>query len=129
MSGDMIIVKEVLQHVPLWKGLSMLKNAKAAGIKWLAVTTNLHFINADAPEGSWFPGPDVEAPPFNFFAPAEACDGMDLKFFDLQSWTGKRSDVPANARGPVDAKKSAYYKQWLINCKMGDKIYKGDWDI
>mmetsp|Transcript_156450 Transcript_156450/g.284629 ORF Transcript_156450/g.284629 Transcript_156450/m.284629 type:complete len:136 (-) Transcript_156450:110-517(-) len=88
MSADMIIVKEVIQHLPLDMGLRMLQNAKAANIKWLAVTTNPKYHNQNVPIGSWFPGPNAEAAPFNFGAPAETCGKHDLRLYNLQDWPG-----------------------------------------
>lgn len=91
--ADMIMVKEVIQHLPLEMGLKMLKNAKAAGIKWLAVTSNPLYHNVNVEPGSWFPGPNAQAAPFNFGAEYERCGvagetggANDFMLFDLQAW-------------------------------------------
>jgi len=89
-TADMIIVKEVIQHLPLEMGLKMLQHAKSADIKWLAVTTNPKCQNVNIKPGDWFPGPNAEAPPFNFGQPAEVCGENDLRLYDLNSWSGDR---------------------------------------
>jgi SAM-dependent methyltransferase len=89
--ADMIMVKEVIQHLPLQMGLKMLQHAKHAGIKWLVVTHCLppRCVNKDIKAGSWFPGPNALAPPFNFVSVLEQCE-HDLVLFDLRAWSGKR---------------------------------------
>jgi len=91
--ADMIIVKEVIQHLPLAMGLKMLQNAKAAGIKWLAVTSNPLYHNVDIKPGGWFAGPNAQAPPFNFGQEAGRCGQPgstggtnDFMLFDLEAW-------------------------------------------
>jgi len=86
--ADLIMVKEVIQHLPLAMGLKMLQNAKAAGIKWLAVTSDPSYHNRDIQPGEWFPGPNAQAPPFNFGAEAERCEKDDFMLFDLDAWQG-----------------------------------------
>jgi len=91
LTADMIIVKEVIQHLPLEMGLKMLQHAKSAGIKWLVVTHCLppRCVNKPIDAGSWFCGPNALAPPFNFAHVEEKCEG-DLAVFDLKAWSGKR---------------------------------------
>lgn len=38
--NTLFIVKEVIQHLPLYKGMAMLKNIKNAGVKYLAITNH-----------------------------------------------------------------------------------------
>merc|ERR1719181_2939 len=87
--ADMIIVKEVLQHLPLKMGVKMLQHAKHAGVKFLAVTTDKTFENRDIEMGGLFYGPDVEAPPYNMKDPLESCTrapiNVNMKLFDLRS--------------------------------------------
>jgi len=94
--ADMIMVKEVIQHLPLHMGKKMLQNAKAAGIPWLAVTHNPRYTNREIQPGAWFPGPNLNAPPFNFGPAAEHCGNLgmttaehDFFLFDLREWKGQ----------------------------------------
>jgi SAM-dependent methyltransferase len=93
--ADMIMVKEVIQHLPLAMGLKMLKNAKAAGVKWLAVTSNPLYNNTNVEPGEWFQGPNAQAPPFNFGQEAARCGTPgkmggenDFMLFNLEAWKG-----------------------------------------
>jgi SAM-dependent methyltransferase len=91
---NMVVVKEVLQHVPLEMGVQMLRHAKAAGIKWLAVTTVAGGKNIDVEIGGWFGPPDVQAPPYNFPKAQEICetynDHEKMRLFYLKDWDGNR---------------------------------------
>jgi len=95
LKADMIMVKEVIQHLPLEMGLKMLQHAKHAGIKWLVVTHCPTCVNKEIEVGDWYPGPDALAPPFNFVNVLEKCDGDNagesdkLALFDLKAWSGE----------------------------------------
>jgi len=97
LNADMILVKEVLQHLPLEMGLRMLQHAKHAGIKWLVVTHCLppECVNKEIQAGGFFHGPDLTQHPFNFQNATETCEGvtradLSLSVFDLQVWSGER---------------------------------------
>jgi hypothetical protein len=69
----LIIIKEVIQHLPLQQGMKMLKNAKKSGIKYIAVTnhdTKLFNVekNIDVTAGGFYPN-NIFLEPFNFKNP------------------------------------------------------------
>jgi len=93
--ADMIVIKEVIQHLPLEMGKRMLQHAKAAGIPWLAVTHNPLYSNQDIQPGDFYAN-NLNDPPFNFGEPAELCGkpGLttyetDFFLFDLREWNGE----------------------------------------
>lgn len=89
MKGDMIIIKHLIQHLTLDQGLKVVENAKAAGIKWLAVTSDPKYNNTGCMDpGCWWPGPDAEKPPFSLGAPTEICkaDAEGFRLYDLEAW-------------------------------------------
>lgn len=74
-SKSLIIIKEVIQHLPLDMGLTILKNIKESGIKYLAVTnhdTELFDIrvNKNTQPGGFYPN-NMYLEPFNMKNPIE----------------------------------------------------------
>lgn len=72
---DILLVRDVIQHLPLEEGTAMLKNAKASGARYLAVSTweDGHGHNVAIAPGSFYRD-DVHAAPFNLPKPVETCD-------------------------------------------------------
>lgn len=73
-SISLIIIKEVIQHLPLKMGIEMLRNIKKSGIKYIAITNhdrnifNVHSNNnIDKPGGFYANNMFLE--PFNFTNP------------------------------------------------------------
>jgi hypothetical protein len=69
----LIIIKEVIQHLPLEQGMKMLKNAKKSGIKYIAVTNHDAKLfnvekNIDIAAGGFYPN-NIFLEPFNFKNP------------------------------------------------------------
>jgi hypothetical protein len=80
-SRSLIIIKEVIQHLPLKMGIEMLRNIKKSGIKYIAITNhdrnifNVHSNNnIDKPGGFYANNMFLE--PFNFTNPIK--DVSDL---------------------------------------------------
>ena len=75
-SKSLIIVKEVIQHLPLALGIKMLKNIKASGIQYIAITNHDKEIfnvnsNINIKEiGGFYPN-NMFIEPFNFKNPIE----------------------------------------------------------
>lgn len=66
---DMVLVRDVLQHLPLKDGMSMIRNIERSGVKFLV--TNWHILsekNRDVKPGEWFMV-DLFQPPYNFSLP------------------------------------------------------------
>lgn len=71
--NSMIIIKEVIQHLPLNLAINMLRNIKKSGIKYLAITnhdSNIFNVtaNRNINIGSFYPN-NMFLPPFNFKNP------------------------------------------------------------
>lgn len=71
--NSLIIIKEVIQHLPLKHGVQLLKNIKKSGIKYIAITNHDRQIfnvdkNVDEKIGGFYPN-NMFLPPFNFVNP------------------------------------------------------------
>lgn len=91
---DIIMVRDVIQHLPLAKGQRMLLNAKNSGASYLAVTSFTDGKNIEIPAGSFFLN-NVHNAPFNLPEKIEACqNNADPKWYpddfleliDLSAW-------------------------------------------
>jgi len=98
--ADIIMVRDVIQHLPLAKGRQMLLNAKRSGARYLAVSTFSDGGNIDIWAGSFYKD-DVHATPFNLPSRLEACRNYDsdevlptdhLELIDLLTWNPFISD-------------------------------------
>ena len=78
--STLFIVKEVIQHLPLYKGMAMLKNIKKAGVKYLAITNHDKEIhkettkngvsNFGVQDGGFYPN-NMFDPPYSFKNPLD----------------------------------------------------------
>ena len=70
--NNLIIIKEVIQHLPLDDGIKMLKNIKKSGIKYIAITNHdkilFNSVNTNVEIGGFYPN-NMFMPPFNFKNP------------------------------------------------------------
>jgi hypothetical protein len=70
--NSLIIIKEVIQHLPLDDGIKMLKNIKKSGIKYIAITNHdkklFDSVNTNVEIGGFYPN-NMFMPPFNFKNP------------------------------------------------------------
>lgn len=70
--NSLIIIKEVIQHLPLDDGIKMLKNIKKSGIKYIAITNHdkelFNSVNKNVEVGGFYPN-NMFMPPFNFKNP------------------------------------------------------------
>lgn len=89
---DIIMVRDVIQHLPLKKGRQMLLNAKRSGARYLAVSTFSDGGNVEIPAGSFYKD-DVHSEPFNLPSRVEACRNYAsvypsdyLELIDLSTW-------------------------------------------
>lgn len=96
--GDLILVRDVIQHLPLDKGISFLQNAKASGAKYIAVTSFTDGVNTGSPPGGFYKN-NVHAHPFSMPRPLETCQNYAqsgvatkwhptdfLELIDLAAW-------------------------------------------
>lgn len=96
---DMIMVRDVIQHLTLTQGTSMLLNAKRSGAKYLAVTSFASTKeNKGAPQTGRFYFNNVHIHPFNMPSAIESCEnyvhdgnslakkGDRLELIDLSAW-------------------------------------------
>ena len=80
-SRTLIIIKEVIQHLPLEMGVKMLQNIKKSGIRYIAITNHdreLFNVNVNIDinkPGGFYPN-NMFLEPFNFTNPIE--DVSDL---------------------------------------------------
>jgi len=82
---SLIIIKEVIQHLPLEYGIKMLKNIKNSGIKYIAVTNHDKTLfnvnsNINVAIGEFYQN-NIFLPPFNFKNPL--CDANDEIIGDI----------------------------------------------
>jgi hypothetical protein len=72
--NSLIIIKEVIQHLPLLAGIKLLRNIKDSGIKYLAITNhdselfNVQINKNIKNPGEFYPN-NMFLPPFNFKNP------------------------------------------------------------
>jgi len=94
IKADIILVRDVIQHLPLEKGKQMLLNAKKSGAKFLAVTSFSDGVNENINAGSFYKN-NVHSSPFNLPAAVESCKNYDdgkvlpsdsLELIDLSTW-------------------------------------------
>lgn len=95
--GDMIMVRDVIQHLPLDKGRKMLENAKASGAKYIAVTSFTDGFNTGTTAGGFYKN-NVHQHPFVMPPPLEKCQNYAqsaavkwfptdvLELIDLAAW-------------------------------------------
>jgi hypothetical protein len=80
---SLIIIKEVIQHLPLNQGIKMLQNIKNSGIKYIAITNHdknlFNSANIDVEIGGFYPN-NMFLPPFNFKNPLK--DVNDIILYD-----------------------------------------------
>lgn len=62
---DLVIVRDVVQHLPLAAGLTLLEALRG---DWLLASTYVDGQNEDVPEGDAY-RPNLQAPPFNYPPP------------------------------------------------------------
>lgn len=91
-NGDqsLIIIKEVIQHLPLEYGIRMLKNIKKSKIKYIAITShdvNLFNVtcNINVPIGGFYPN-NIFLPPFNFKNPLKDVNNMIVNNSDKKGY-------------------------------------------
>jgi hypothetical protein len=78
--NSLIIIKEVIQHLPLKHGVQMLKNIKKSGIKYIAITNHDTKIfnvnkNINVNIGEFYPN-NMFLYPFNFVNPLKNIDDI-----------------------------------------------------
>lgn len=61
---DLVILRDVIQHITLADGVKVIQNIKASGARWLAASTYISGENIDIPEGGFYV-PDMKEEPFN----------------------------------------------------------------
>lgn len=99
-TGDMIMLRDFVQHLPLELGMQAIRNAKKAGIKYVAISTYPGQKNRNVQAGGMF-FDNVQSSPYNFGNFLEDCQNYDpttpgnsewekstakLRLFDLQAW-------------------------------------------
>lgn len=80
---SLIIIKEVIQHLPLADGIKMLKNIKKSGIKYIAITNHdKNLFNVDSNKevviGDFYPN-NMFLHPFNFKNPLKDVNDLIIK--------------------------------------------------
>ena len=70
---SLVLVKEVIQHLPLQDGLKLLRNIKRSGIQYIAITNHSEDLfgareNVNVATGGFYPN-NMFRPPFNFKHP------------------------------------------------------------
>lgn len=78
--ADVIMVRDVVQHLPIDLGRKMLVNAKTSGARYIAVTSFTDGQNTDIEAGKFYAN-DVHAEPFLMPQPIERCDNYDGAWF------------------------------------------------
>lgn len=84
--GDLLILRDALQHLPLADGVAILETIRSSGGKWLLASTYLGRssrhpgeTNVDVPAGGYY-CPDLVAPPFSLLGPRRLYpDGYDYQ--------------------------------------------------
>lgn len=73
--GDLVVLRDVIQHLPLADGRAILETIRGSGSKWLLASTYLDSstrhpapVNVDVPIGGYY-CPDLVAPPFSLLGP------------------------------------------------------------
>jgi hypothetical protein len=113
---DLIMVRDVIQHVPFESGVAMLKNAKASGARFLAVSSWQGGGNSAVTPGGMYYA-DVNKAPFNLPAPIESCENYyghvqekadpthsdHLELIDLNQWIPEPEARPVVPMADGDA--------------------------
>jgi len=97
--ADIIMTRDVIQHLPLQKGTRLLLNAKASGARFLAVTTFSDGDNINITAGNFYKN-NVHASPFSLPIALESCQNYvgttvggaalptdRLELIDLSTWS------------------------------------------
>lgn len=96
---DMILMRDVIQHLSFENATRMLVNAKQTGARYLAVTTFTRpGSNSDIPDGEFYHN-DIYSPPYLLPTSVEKCDNYPgrwyrsshLDLIDLAEWNETRS--------------------------------------
>lgn len=76
--ADLIMVRDVVQHLPLRLGVQLLTNAKVSGARWLAVSTygGPKATNREVKVGGYYQN-NIHLPPFNAPDPVVTCPNYD----------------------------------------------------
>lgn len=76
-SFDLVIVRDVIQHLSLSEGVALLASVKATGSRWLLASSFMGGVNIDISTGDSY-SPDLTAEPFGFPQPDRRIfDGWD----------------------------------------------------
>jgi SAM-dependent methyltransferase len=101
---DLVILRDVLQHLPLADARAVLANIAGSGSRWLLASTYAGGINIDVADGGdWCP--DLQAPPFDLPAPvARIFDGWGWEdpdeIRDARKWLGSGRSPVRGYRDP-----------------------------
>jgi SAM-dependent methyltransferase len=88
---DLIVVRDVIQHLPLDLGQRMLLNAKRTGARYLAVTSFANAVNQDISAGEFYKN-NVHAEPFNLVEPLRSCPDTYYDIVGGKLWPLSESD-------------------------------------
>jgi len=66
---DLVIIRDVIQHLPLAAGLELLERVRAMAPRFLLASTYVGGLNVDIPIGDAY-SPDMQADPFSLPEPA-----------------------------------------------------------
>ena len=88
--NSLIIIKEVIQHLPLSKGMQMLKNIKDSGIKYIAITNHdIHIFNVNeninVEIGGFYPN-NMFLSPFNFKNPLKDVNDIISNVSEIEGY-------------------------------------------
>lgn len=79
LSADLVICRDLIQHVPLEAGQAVLAAIAATGSRWLLASTYTDSENVDVAAGEFY-SPDLTAPPFELPIPGvRIFDGWDYE--------------------------------------------------
>ena len=76
---DLVLMRDLIQHLPLKLGVQAIKNARLSGAKWLAITSYKNrLFNFNIVSGGYFYN-NVMKPPFNLRKVYRACENYSGK--------------------------------------------------
>lgn len=77
--ADLVLVRDVIQHLSLEDGVSVIDAVRASGSTWLLASTFSHVVDATEPDGRYhYHEPNLEQPPFGLPPALELFrDGFD----------------------------------------------------
>ena len=82
--GDLVLCRDVLTHLSLDDGLTVLSNVRGSGAKWLLTTTFQHAENVDIESGHGWHRVNMEHAPFDLGTPQRLIqEGWEDKFLGL----------------------------------------------